>query len=63
MNFSGKKVIVTGATRGIGRAIASAFLDQGAEVIAVYGGNREAALAFQQAAVMAFVSFSIAIFH
>ena len=48
MNFSGKKVIVTGATRGIGRAIASAFLDQGAEVIAVYGGNREAALAFQQ---------------
>ena len=48
MNFSGKKVVVTGATRGIGRAIASAFLDQGAEVIAVYGGNREAALAFQR---------------
>ncbi len=46
--FSGQKVIITGATRGIGRAIALAFLEQGAIVIGIYGGNKEAALAFKQ---------------
>ncbi len=46
--FPGKKVIVTGATRGIGQAIAIAFLEEGAEVIGIYGGNKEAALAFQK---------------
>lgn len=34
-NLSGKKVIVVGASRGIGRAIATAFADAGAKVIAV----------------------------
>ena len=32
MDFSGKKVLVTGATRGIGRATTSAFLGAGASV-------------------------------
>ncbi|MDB5810203.1 MAG: family oxidoreductase [Betaproteobacteria bacterium] len=33
MRFSGKKVFVTGASRGIGRAIAAAFKSEGAHVI------------------------------
>lgn len=33
MRFSGMKVVVTGSTRGIGRAIAEAFLAEGAYVI------------------------------
>ena len=46
--FSGQKVIVTGATRGIGKAVSTAFLEQGAVVIGIYGGNREAARQFEQ---------------
>ena len=41
--FEGRKVIITGATRGIGRAVAMAFLDEGATVIGVYRNNRVAA--------------------
>lgn len=42
-DFTGQTTLVTGGTRGIGRAISEAFLDAGARVIAVYGGNDGAA--------------------
>lgn len=45
-DFSGQKALVSGATRGIGKAIATALLDQGATVIGLYGGNNEAAAQF-----------------
>ena len=37
--FEGQVAIVTGGTRGIGRAISEMFLDQGATVIVTYAGN------------------------
>jgi len=46
--FQDQKAVITGATRGIGRAIAWAFLKAGATVIGVYGANREAAESFRQ---------------
>ena len=42
-NFTDQKAIVTGATRGIGRAVTEALLAAGATVIGVYGGNEAAA--------------------
>ena len=47
-DFQGRKVVISGATRGIGKAITGAFLNAGATVIGVYGSNRKAAEAFQQ---------------
>ncbi len=46
--FANQKVMVTGATRGLGRAISLAFLQAGAQVIGIYGSNSEAAAAFQE---------------
>ena len=43
MEFEDKKVLVTGGSRGIGLAIASAFARQGARVAVVYRSNDEAA--------------------
>lgn len=41
--FQGKTVVVTGGSRGIGRAVALAFAGQGAEIAVIYGGNIKAA--------------------
>ena len=43
--FSGSIVVITGGTRGIGRAISLAFAQRGAQVFAAYLNNDEAALA------------------
>jgi len=48
-DFSDQTVVVTGGTRGIGRAISEAFLNAGARVIANYVGNDDAANAFKEA--------------
>ena len=45
--FSGQIVVVTGGTRGIGKAISKAFLDAGAHVCASYHSNDAAAQAFK----------------
>lgn len=47
MNFSDDTVVVTGGTRGIGRAITAAFLERGATVISTFRSNTEAAEAFK----------------
>jgi 3-oxoacyl-[acyl-carrier protein] reductase len=43
MEFSGKIVVVTGGTRGIGRAVSLRFANEGAQVTAAYLSNDEAA--------------------
>lgn len=45
--YSGQKVVITGASRGIGKALSLAFLEEGALVIGIYGGNKESADGFQ----------------
>jgi 3-oxoacyl-[acyl-carrier protein] reductase len=43
MRFEGKKALVTGGSRGIGRACVTQLVSEGAEVAFVYQSNREAA--------------------
>jgi 3-oxoacyl-[acyl-carrier protein] reductase len=47
-DFKEQTVIVTGGTRGIGRAIAEGFLKTGAKVIVTYSANDRAAAQFKQ---------------
>lgn len=42
-DFADQIVIVTGGTRGLGKAFTKMFLDNGATVYAIYAGNQEAA--------------------
>ena len=48
-DFTGQKAVVSGATKGIGRAIALAFLQSGATVIGLYGSDKQGAQDFQEA--------------
>ncbi len=43
IDLSGKRVLVTGGSRGIGAAVVGAFAGAGARVAVHYGGGREAA--------------------
>ncbi|HEU65646.1 MAG TPA: 3-oxoacyl-[acyl-carrier-protein] reductase [Chloroflexi bacterium] len=47
-DFTGQTVIITGGTRGIGKAIAEGFLKAGARVIVTYSTNEAAATQFKQ---------------
>jgi len=50
MKLKGKNAVVTGASRGIGRAIAESLAAEGATVVAIYRGSRDAALEMEKAA-------------
>jgi 3-oxoacyl-[acyl-carrier protein] reductase len=47
-SFEGQTAVVTGGTRGLGRAITRAFLERGASVHATYRSNETEADAFKQ---------------
>ena len=47
-DFKGQTVIITGGTRGIGKAIAESFLKAGATVIVTYSTNEAAMAQFRQ---------------
>ena len=45
-DFTEQIILITGATRGIGKAIAETFLEAGGTVVGVYSGNKAAAAKF-----------------
>jgi 3-oxoacyl-[acyl-carrier protein] reductase len=47
-DFKGQTIIITGGTRGIGKAIAESFLKAGARVIVTYTSNEAAAAQFRK---------------
>jgi 3-oxoacyl-[acyl-carrier protein] reductase len=47
-DFTGQKVVISGASRGIGKAISLVFLEYGATVIGIYAGNKTAADKFSE---------------
>jgi acetoacetyl-CoA reductase len=55
----GRIALVTGGTRGIGAAICVALRDAGFQVIANYGGNDEAAVAFTEQTGIKAVKFDV----
>src|SRR5512139_2342928 len=46
--FKGQTVIITGGTRGIGKAIAEGFLKAGARIVVTYSTNETATTQFRQ---------------
>ncbi|TCS61713.1 acetoacetyl-CoA reductase [Varunaivibrio sulfuroxidans] len=54
-----KVAVVTGGTRGIGRAVSIALQDAGYRVAATYCGNEEAALAFNNETAIAVYKFDV----
>ena len=59
----GRVAIVTGGTRGIGEAISVALKDAGHTVAANYGGNDEAAKAFNERTGIATYKFDVSSFE
>jgi enoyl-[acyl-carrier protein] reductase III len=55
----GKRVLVTGGTRGIGRAIATHLAREGAEIIANYAHDEEAATSLQEELAKAGASLQV----
>ena len=60
--MSGRLALVTGGTRGIGRAICEALMGAGYRVIANYGGNDEAAKKFSDETGIAVSKFDVSDF-
>ncbi|MDU8944231.1 SDR family NAD(P)-dependent oxidoreductase [Ovoidimarina sediminis] len=61
--LSDKTVVVTGASKGIGAAIASALIENGARIVSHYGGDREGAEAAVEGAAPGQATLLSADFH